>query len=93
MVPDAVVWRVLEVHQVVLAGPLEVGVSGGEAGAVLVHHHLHGAVVPAPQVVARAPEVGHGEPAGANAAGAAHSVALTLQGHEALHRLQDETEG
>lgn len=60
---------------------------GGEAGAVLVDGHLRGAVVPPAQLVAGAPEVGHGEPAGADAARAADAVTFTLQGHEALHRL------
>jgi len=87
VVPDAVVRRFLRVHQVVLAGPFEVRVRGGEPGAVPVDRHLHGAVVPLAQVVAGAPEVGHGEPAGPHAARAADAVALALQGHVALHRL------
>lgn len=87
MVPYAVVWRVLEVHQVVLAGPFEVCVRGSEPSAVLVDGHLHGAVIPLAKVVSRAPEVGHGQPAGPNAARPADAVTFTLQGHEALHRL------
>lgn len=65
-------------------------VGRGEAGAVLVDGHLHGAVVLPPQVVAGASEVGHGRPAGADAAGAAHTVTLALQRHEAFHRLGED---
>lgn len=88
MVPYAVIRRVLQVHQVVLAGSFEVCVRGGEAGAVLVDGHLHGAVVPLAEVIAGAPEVGHGQPAGPDAARAADAVTLTLQSHETLHRLE-----
>lgn len=87
MVLYAVVWRVLKVHQVILAGSFEVCVRGSEPSAVLVDGHLHGAVVPLAKVVAGAPEVGHGQPAGPNAARAADAVTFALQSHEALHRL------
>lgn len=81
LVSYAVVWRVLEVDQVVLAGPFEVSLCGGEARAILVHGHLHRPVVVPPQVVACAAEVGQGQPAGPDTAGAAHAVTLTFQRH------------
>lgn len=87
MVPYAVVRRVLEVHEVILAGSFEVRVRGSEPSAVLVNGHLHGAVVPLAKVVSRAPEVGHGQPAGPNAARPADAMTFTLQSHEAFHRL------
>lgn len=90
MVPYAVVRRVLQVHQVVLAGSFEVRVRRGEPGAVLVHGHLRGSVVALAKVVAGAPEVGHGQPAGPDAARSADAVAFTLQGEEAFHCLGRE---
>ena len=92
MVSDAVIWRVLEVHQVILAGLFEVCVCRGEAGAVLVDGHLHGAAVLPSEVIASASEVGHGRPAGADAARAADTVTLALQRHEALHSLERRQE-
>lgn len=87
VVPYAVVWWVLKVHQVILAGSLEVCVRGSEPSAVLVNGHLHGAVIPLTKMVASAPEVGHGQPTGPNAARPADAVTLTLQSHEALYCL------
>lgn len=87
MVPYAVVWRVLKVHQVILAGSFEVCVRDSEPSAILVNGHLHGAVIPLAKVVASASEVGHGQPAGPNAARAAYAVTFALQSHEALHCL------
>lgn len=63
-------------------------VSGSEPCAVSVNGHLHGAVVLLAEVVAGAPEVGHRQPAGPDAAGATDAVTFTLQIHEALHRLE-----
>lgn len=88
VVAYAVVRGILKVHQVVLGGSLELAQRLGEACAVLVHNDLHGAVVLLAQVVARLPEVRHGQPAGAHVTGATHSVALALQLHEALDRLR-----
>lgn len=87
LVPYTVIWRVFEVHQVILAGSFEVCVRGSETSAVLVDGHLHSAVVLLSKVIPSAPEVGHGQPAGPNAAWPADAVTFTLQSHEALHRL------
>lgn len=86
-VPDTVIWRVLKIHEVVFRGLLKPLVGHGEARAVLVHDDLDGAVVLPPQVVARSPKVGHGQPARPQRARAAHAVTLALLFQEALHSL------
>lgn len=91
-VQEAVIWRVLHVHQLVLDVAFRVLVGHHEAGAVLVHGHLHSGVVLLAEVVSGPPEVRHGQPAGSQRAGAADPVALALQLHKALHCLQQRSE-
>lgn len=91
-VQQAVVWGVLHVHQLILDVAFKVIVGHHEAGPVLVHGHLHSCVVLLAEVVSGTPEVRHGQPAGSQRAGAADPVALALQLHESLHRLQQRSE-
>lgn len=56
-VHEAVVWRVLHVHQLILGASLKASVGNHEAGPVLVHGDLGGRVVLLAQVVSRPPEV------------------------------------
>lgn len=84
-VHETVIWRVLDIHQLVLGASLEVLVSHHETGPVLVHGHLGGCVVLLPKVVSSPPEVGHGQPAGSQRTGATDPVTLALQLHKALH--------
>lgn len=56
-VHEAVVWRVLHVHQLILGASLKPSVGNHEASPVLVHGDLGGRVVLLAQVVSRPPEV------------------------------------
>lgn len=86
-VHEAVIWRVLHIHQLILDVAFKVLVGHHEAGPVLVHGHLHSCVVLLAEVVSGPPEVRHGKPASSKRAGAADPVALALQLHKALHCL------
>ena len=77
--PDAVVGRLFQVDEVGSRWFFVVSVGHDEAGGVLVHGDQRGAVVFVAEVVAHAPEVLHGQPAGPHRTRAAHAVALTAK--------------
>lgn len=90
-VREAVIWGVLDIHQLILGASLEVPVSHHEARPVLVHGNLDGRVVLLAKVVSSSPEVRHGQPAGPQRTGATDPVTLALQLHKALHCLEQRS--
>lgn len=77
-VHEAVIRRILKVHQFVLSGLPEALVADCEACAVLVHGDLDGSVVLLAEVVSGLPEVGHGQPTSPKRAGATDPMTFTL---------------
>lgn len=87
LVQDTVVWGVVKVDKVSSGGTAIALAGRCEVGTILGGRHLHGSVVAPPQVIPRAAEVRECPPAGAQRAGAANAVTLTLQLQKPPHSL------